>query len=943
MRQAGSGVGRIGDALHDAQIDPNPHQIDAARFAFISPLQNGVILADEVGLGKTIEAGLVMLQRWSEGARRVLVVCPSSLRKQWSQELADKFFLPSLILEGGTWKQFEKQGHRNPFEQADVVICSYHFAAARSDTLAMVAWDLVVMDEAHRVRNVYKKDNKIGRSLREALRGRRKLLLTATPLQNSLMELFGLVSFVDEHAFGDERSYRLRFGGAADMNDARFEELRQRLRPICHRTLRRQVTEYVSYTQRIPITKQFVPRDEEQTLYDLVTEYLQRPSLNALPSGQRTLLTLVLRKLLASSSFAIAGALDTLVRRLNGQLKDDAAIRAALSEDYEELTETEEEWSEAAEPMTDSELKSLEAEIAELAALRELAVGITENAKGQALLESLRTGFEKASELGASEKAIIFTESRRTQDYLVRLLGAHGYADDIVLFNGSNTDPASRAIYADWLARHQGTDAVSGSRTADIRAALVDAFRSSARIMIATEAAAEGINLQFCSLLVNYDLPWNPQRVEQRIGRCHRYGQKYDVVVINFVNAKNAADVRVFELLDKKFHLFSGVFGASDEVLGAVESGVDFEQRLIEIYRQCRTKEEIGRQFDQLQLDLEQSINAAMQKTRQHLLEHFDAEVHERLRLNVTESANYLSALEQDLWQLSKNMLADYASFDDKAHRFNLQRLPIGLDASEDPSLLGSYQMQRYPQDARKYRLGHPVAQWVLRQARGQVTPDTSIRIDYDAYRDGGGAKRSRLENLRGHQGWLQLDRLDLESLDAREQFLLLVAIDDDGSALEQGTAVDLLRVTHEPAAVTDAGVPELLSASVVQAAQTQLGEVKARNQAYFGEAMDKLDGRATDLKNGLEHAIKELDREIRELRRQARAAADLEAKLELHQQINVLERKRNAQRRDLFAQQDAIDQDKERLIDEVQGRLDFRIEQSCLFRLRWSIASATV
>src|SRR5690606_37452559 len=205
---------------------------------------------------------------------------------------------------------------------------------------------------------------------------------------------------------------------------------------------------------------------------------------------------------------------------------------------------------------------------------------IEHNAKGQALLKALGVAFAKAEELGAAQKAIIFTESRRTQAYLLRVLADSPYADGIVLFNGTNTDQRSREIYARWIERHKGSDRVTGSRTADMRSALVDYFREEGRIMIATEAGAEGINLQFCSLVVNYDLPWNPQRVEQRIGRCHRYGQKHDVVVVNFLNRKNQADQRVYELLSEKFQLFEGVFGASDEVLGAIESGVDFEKRI---------------------------------------------------------------------------------------------------------------------------------------------------------------------------------------------------------------------------------------------------------------------------------------------------------------------------------------------------------------------------
>ena len=173
---------------------------------------------------------------------------------------------------------------------------------------------------------------------------------------------------------------------------------------------------------------------------------------------------------------------------------------------------------------------------------------------------------------------------------------------------------------------------VSGSRTADMKAAIVEEFRTKASILIGTEAAAEGINLQFCSIIVNYDLPWNPQRIEQRIGRCHRYGQKNDVVVVNFLNKSNAADQRVYALLSEKFKLFSGVFGSSDEILGSVESGVDFEKRIAAIYQRCKNKDDIQREFDELQEELADQINTKMLEARRSILENFDEEVAARLK-----------------------------------------------------------------------------------------------------------------------------------------------------------------------------------------------------------------------------------------------------------------------------------------------------------------------
>ncbi|MDQ3045680.1 MAG: DEAD/DEAH box helicase, partial [Chloroflexota bacterium] len=644
---------KLASAVASAQVDVNPHQVDAALFAFRSPLAKGALLADEVGLGKTIEAGLVLAQHWAERKRRLLVIVPASLRKQWHQELTEKFFLPCVILEAKSYNQALRADHHQPFQAHEaVVICSYQFVRSKADDVAATAWDLVVIDEAHRLRNVYQPSSVIANTIKNALRERPKLLLTATPLQNSLLELYGLISVIDEHAFGDVQSFREQF--MLPGKTVAFDALKARLRPLCTRTLRRQVRGYVSFTNRLPLVEEFTPAEAEVALYDLVSEYLRRPDLQALPAGQRSLMTLVLRKLLASSTFAIAGALTTISTRLQQSLENDrpaGPLDQSLAADYEALDETSDEWGEEPPAPTRSpaERAAIQAEIADLNAFADLALSIKHNAKGDALLKALRIGMEKAVGLGAAPKAIVFTESRRTQDYLLQLLSESPWKEGIVLFNGSNADPASRALYAAWLETHKGSDRVTGSRSADMRSALVDYFREEGEIMIATEAAAEGINLQFCSLVVNYDLPWNPQRIEQRIGRCHRYGQKHDVVVVNFLNRENEADQRVYTLLAEKFKLFEGVFGASDEVLGALEAGVDFEKRINDIYQHCRSSNEIGAAFHQLQLELSTETSERMTTTRRMLLEHFDDEVRDKLKAQQAATAAALNRFERML------------------------------------------------------------------------------------------------------------------------------------------------------------------------------------------------------------------------------------------------------------------------------------------------------
>jgi SNF2 family DNA or RNA helicase len=276
-RCASDSLEKLATALSDAQVDLNPHQIEAALFAFRSPLSKGAILADEVGLGKTIEAGILLAQKWAERERKLLVICPANLRKQWSQELADKFFLPSVILEARSFNEAIKAGNLNPFQCDKVVICSYQFARSKEPYVRQTQWGLVVVDEAHRLRNVYKPNNKISQSIKQAIAPYQKALLTATPLQNSLLELYGLVSIIDEFTFGDLRSFRAQFTRLNGDED--FADLKRRLASLCKRTLRKQVLEYIKYTNRHALVQEFVPSADEQRLYNLVSDYLcQRAS-----------------------------------------------------------------------------------------------------------------------------------------------------------------------------------------------------------------------------------------------------------------------------------------------------------------------------------------------------------------------------------------------------------------------------------------------------------------------------------------------------------------------------------------------------------------------------------------------------------------------------------------------------------------------------------------
>jgi ERCC4-related helicase len=927
LHRASNSIEKLASSLSGAKVDLNPHQIDAALFAFRSPLSNGVLLADEVGLGKTIEAGIVIAQMWAERKRSILLIVPASLRNQWLSELDEKFYLKSMILESKNYNKFKKEGKLNPFKQKDnIVICSYNFAAQKAIDVSNIKWDLVVIDEAHRLRNVYKKSNVVGNKLKTALANNRKLLLTATPLQNSLMELYGLVSIIDDHVFGDVKTFKDMYVNV-DNEDIRNIFLKNRLQQFCKRTLRKQVVEYVSYTKRIPILQEYSPTKEEEELYNKVAEYLKSAHLYALPNSQRKLMTTILWKLLASSSFAISGTLESLIGRLKNMLN---GIDSELEiDDYDTFEEMMEEWTEEqVEERQDliKDRQGIDEELQKLIEHLELAKSISINAKGENLLQALEKGFNKANELGAKRKAVIFTESRRTQEYLYNLLTNNGYEDNIVFLNGSNSDEGSKKVYKAWLEKHKGEDVVSGSKQADMKAAIVEEFRERASILIGTEAAAEGINLQFCSLLVNYDMPWNPQRIEQRIGRCHRYGQKNDVVVVNFLNIKNDADKRVYELLDEKFKLFKGVFGSSDEVLGSIETGIDFEKRITEIYQNSRNADDIKKAFDGIQSELEEQIKSKMTNTRQTLLENFDEEVSKRLKVCTDEAHTTITKHEQWLISLLK-------SEEEK----NIDILKSTRFYYKGEKYKGYYNVnwkQSEHLGDHFFRKEHPLAQALIKRALDREVPISEIKINYSDSKH----KISFFESLITKGGWLTVDKLSSDSFEKQEH-LIFTGMTDNGEILDEELCQKLLDL---PALELNEriSIPQLYKLDELRENNKMftIQKIKQTDFQYYQEECLKLDSWTDDLKEGLERDIKQLEREISDIKKQSASATTLNEMVEMRKQQAELEKKRKNKIRNLYEEQDNIEERRDALQKSMERQLKGSIKTEEVFTVKWKL-----
>ncbi len=925
QQQANGDLGSLSQSLLSSTVDINPHQIDAALFAFSSPLSKGVVLADEVGLGKTIEAGLVICQYWATGKRKIIIVCPASLRKQWEAELLDKFGIPSEILDTKNYNAYKREG-KNPFSPKRAIICSYNFAAKHKEHILLHAFDLAIIDEAHKMRNVYRSSAKTSAEVRDALTGVRKLLLTATPFQNSLMELYGLTSIIDDRLFGSEKSFRKQYGKGENL-----QELRQRIQKLYTRTLRKDVREYINYTHRLPLTQKFKATDEEQALYQEISDFLRRKDIYSVPASQRKLTTMIVRKILASSTYALIFTLEHIKARLERMLQNEKQERFDIDElvdddwsldECEELPDDNGELFDAEE----IDIPRLKDEIATVAHFIEKAKNIKTESKAKALSKALKEAFSKLAEQGAERKALIFTESTKTQAFLKDYLETHGYAGRIVLFNGKASEPQTNEIYKKWCLEHP--DKVSGIKAADRRAAAVDYFQHQADIMIATEAAAEGLNLQFCSLVINYDLPWNPQRIEQRIGRCHRYGQKFDVVVVNFLNTRNYADVRVFNLLSTKFKLFDDVFGASDEVLGQADT-LDIESRIWEIYQQCRSEEEINQAFEQLQNEMQQQIDERMTEVRSQVLENFDINVQEHLRMTKDDTGAFLNRYEHIFWELTKYILSKEAVFNDKQHAFVL-RAPVAGQRT------GKYAMLKNTEDAIPYRLSSPLAQHVINSALS-LSLDENAEIIFDQQALPMNANLP--DYLNGCEGYLVLASLGVSAL-SDEQYLLFNAFQNDGSPLSQEDCEKLFLNggTEVQSDIIADSIRNRLQGDVAQHSTAKLKEIDARNLKFFQQEEARIYAWEHDVIDGIEDEITTLKKNILVAERDARNAQSVTEKLELEKKVEEMKRKRRRLRNDLEDKEDEVSQQRKRMITELEQRMVKATETNNLFVIRFKV-----
>ncbi len=553
--------------LSISRVDPLPHQLEAVYDYLLKVAQVRFLLADDAGAGKTIMAGLLIRELELRGlAERILIVCPANLAFQWQRELKEKFDAKFLVLKG---QDIRDQFGVNQWLERNRVITSLDLAK-RQDILPglrQVHWDLVIVDEAHRMSAADESHKSLRYKLGELLRdiSDHMLLLTATPHKGDPQNFSLFLQLLDADAYADVKSIR----EAMDRRRAPFY-LRRTKEAMVYFPERRPDGSWAAepiFTKRIPHTVDFQIDGAEFELYRDVTRFVKRESARAAAEGEDPraraigfLMSLYQRRL-ASSTYAMRRSLENRARRLEEGLKraqDMARLAPPDLPDPEELEEMEEDERERLEVMLEAvtlagSAEQVRAEVKELRRLATQAQTV-EDAGVEAKLSELKDLLQKEGFFDhPDQRLLLFTEFKDTLDYLVGRLKSWGFRVGFIhggMKSGSRDDAGTR-LFAEQQFRE-----------------------GQIQILVATEAAGEGINLQVCNILFNYDIPWNPNRLEQRMGRIHRYGQRKDCLIFNFV-ATNTIEGRVLQRLLEKLQEIrdalddDAVFNVVGEVLPA--------------------------------------------------------------------------------------------------------------------------------------------------------------------------------------------------------------------------------------------------------------------------------------------------------------------------------------------------------------------------------------
>ena len=820
-----------------SKIKVLPYQIAAARFALRSKMIKGCILCDEGSLGKTYEALLVVAQRWYEGKEHILVVLPQNLMAQWQQKLDEEFTLPVI-----KWAEYTA-------DSKGICLVTYDDVIREAEKVKSIRWDLAVFDEAD---FLFKPDNKSVITIKDAVGDAFKLLLTPTPITMSIMDIYGLIHFIDESVLPDADSFYRRYFRKPE----NYPELSNWVSQFAFRTLKSQASQYVNFTRRLPVVLNYVPQDDEKKIYELTEKYLNLAEKQAYPQMDNYQLTLMFYHILASSPQAFASMLNAPIERTYG---DERII---------------------------------------LESMRDMAAKITKTAKTEELVKAIKTTFAHLKSRKETQKAIVFVDNLATVPVLADLLTTAGYS----------------------VIKHTEKEALSRFRA-----------EKDLQILICNDAMAKGLDIEYCPIVVNYDLLYNAVEMEQRICRCHRQGQQSDVLVLNLLSKENISDVRILELINKRTLQFEGIFGMSDDIVGnfdvSLEDVLQKRRTLSDIRADMETNLEVNREPN------ERIVSAA----ESSLFTTFTKDIAEKVSVSpkyIEEQAEFLN---KDLWEVVKFYFAtkhpEYM-IDDYNRTLTLP------DDKELPHLFYYYTGTRnVPYTGRRtYGMSKdfkPVAGRItftsplVRGILGEISCHDTAEI-----------KTSE------HCEPCNINFYNVVLRNSKRQFLaeydILTGTTDNGQPLTEEECAKILDLPVNKCATSEhesqywlktAGGTsrDLLDIRI----QRDLKERYIKeNTGKFDADVDVIKIKASRQKSVLEQNLSEARQDVKKIREMLATASDRFTELKIQKELNVAEKELKRKEGGLFLDQARIDVAAEDEIDNIRGVDNIEFDLNKIFKL---------
>ena len=832
---------RINDNLvavyASSKIKVLPYQIAAARFALRSSVLKGCILCDEGSLGKTYEALLVVAQRWYEGKEHILVVLPQNLTAQWQQKLDEEFTLPVI-----KWEEYTT-------DSKGLCIVTYDDVIREAEKIKSIRWDLAVFDEAD---FLFKPDNKSVITIKDAVGDAFKLLLTPTPITMSIMDIYGLIHFIDESVLPDADSFYRRYFRKPE----NYPELSSWISKFAFRTLKSQASQYVNFTNRLPVVLNYVPKDDEKKIYELTEKYLNLAEKQAYPQMDNYQLTLMFYHILASSPQAFASMLNAPIERTHG---DERVI---------------------------------------LESMRDMAAKITQTAKMEEFLKAIKTTFAHLKLRKETQKAIVFVDNLATVPVLADLLTTAGYN----------------------VIKHTEKDALPRFRA-----------EKDLQILICNDAMAKGLDIEYCPVVVNYDLLYNAVEMEQRICRCHRQGQQSDVLVINLLSKENISDVRILELINKRTLQFEGIFGMSDDIVG------NFDVKLEDVLQKRRTLADIRTDME-TNLETNREPNERIVSAAESsLFTTFTKDIAEKVSVSpkyIEEQAKFLN---KDLWEVVKFYFAT------KRPEYVIDDYNQTLTLPDDKELPHLFY----------YNTGSRNKPYTGRRTYGMSKDFKPIagRITFTSP-----LVRGILAEISCHDSaeiktkepceTCNINFYNVVLRNSRRQFLteydILTGKTADGKLLTEEECVKILNFPVKECVTSEHKSEYWLKATGTYCRdvldtfiERQLKERYVKNYANkFDADVDLIKIKASRQKSTLEQNIADARQDVKKAREKLTTATDRLMELKIQKELNVLEKDLKRKEDQLYLDQMRIDVQAEDEIDRIRGVEGIQFDLNPIFKV---------